>query len=136
MLFLRDGHLHYVYNFLGEREQWLSSPQPVSVGQHILGVRYARSGTVPASPTGIGTATLYVDDTVVATLPEMITQPGAFALAGGGVSVGRNTGQAVSSAYVAPYPFTGGRIRDVTVDVSGEPYIDVERELAAAFARD
>lgn len=136
VLFLRDGHLHYVYNFLGEREQWLSAPQPVGVGEHILGVRYERSGTVPATPTGIGTATLYVDDTAVATLPEMITQPGAFALAGGGVSVGRNTGQAVSNAYVAPYPFTGGRIRDVTVDVSGEPYIDVERELAAAFARD
>ena len=136
VLFLRDGHLHYVYNFLGEREQWLSAPAAVPVGEHILGVRYERSGTVPATPTPIGTASLYLDDTVVATLPEMITQPGAFALAGGGVSVGRNTGQAVSSAYAAPYPFTGGHLLDVTVDVSGEPYADVHRELAAAFARD
>lgn len=54
VLFLRDGHLHYVYNFLGEREQWLSAPQPVGVGEHILGVRYERSGTVPATPPGSG----------------------------------------------------------------------------------
>ena len=51
-------------------------------------------------------AALYVDGTAVATLPEMVIQPGAFALAGGGVSVGRNAGQEVSSAYRAPFPFT------------------------------
>jgi arylsulfatase len=79
---------------------------------------------------------LYIDDAVVATLPDMVAQPGAFALAGGGVSVGRNTGQAVSSAYRAPFTFTGGDIADVAVDISGEPYLDVKMSLAAAFSRD
>ncbi|MGH3561083.1 MAG: arylsulfatase, partial [Mycobacterium sp.] len=136
VLFIQDGRLHYVYNFLGEQEAWLSAPDPVPLGEHVYGVRYQRSGTVPGSHTPVGEASLYVDDTVVATLPEMITQPGAFALAGGGVSVGRNTGQAVSSAYKAPFTFTGGTIADVTVDLSGEPYVDVEKALAAAFSRD
>ena len=66
----------------------------------------------------------------------MRTHPGSFGLAGGGVSVGRNTGQPVSASYKAPFAFTGGTIAQVVVDVSGTPYIDTERELAAAFARD
>jgi arylsulfatase len=102
----------------------------------MFGVRFERSGTVEGSHTPVGDSSLYIDDTVVATLPDMITQPGAFALAGGGVSVGRNTGQAVSSAYRAPFGFTGGTIADVAVDVSGEPYLDVKRTMAAAFSRD
>ena len=51
-------------------------------------------------------------------------------------SVGRNAGQPVSACYQAPFAFTGGTIAQVVVDVSGTPYIDTERELAAAFARD
>ncbi|HEU4362512.1 MAG TPA: arylsulfatase [Mycobacterium sp.] len=136
VLLIQNGRLHYVYNFLGEQEQWLSAPDPVPQGEHIFGVRYQRNGTVEGSHTPVGEASLYIDDAVVATWAEMITQPGAFALAGGGVSVGRNTGQAVSSAYRAPFPFTGGIIAEVTVDLSGEPYVDVEKTLAAAFSRD
>lgn len=135
-LFIQDARLHYVYNFLGEAEQWLSSTDPIQLGEHVFGVRYQRAGTVEGSHTPVGEAVLYVDDTIVATLPEMITQPGAFALAGGGVSVGRNSGQAVSAAYRAPFGFTGGQIVDVTVDLSGQPYVDVQLELAAAFSRD
>ena len=66
----------------------------------------------------------------------MRTHPGSFGLAGGGVGVGRNTGQAVSSAYKAPYAFTGGTIARVAVDVSGEPYVDLEREAVAMMARE
>lgn len=135
-LFIQDARLHYVYNFLGEVEQWLSSPDAIPVGEHIFGVRYQRTGTVQGSHTPVGEAALYVDGVVVATVADMITQPGAFALAGGGVSVGRNSGQAVSAAYRAPFGFTGGQIADVTVDLSGRPYVDAERELAAAFSRD
>jgi arylsulfatase len=52
------------------------------------------------------------------------------------VQVGRNSGQPVCAAYTAPFEFTGGTIAKVVVDVSGTPYIDRERELALAFARD
>jgi arylsulfatase len=34
------------------------------------------------------------------------------------------------------YTFTGGTITKVVVDLSGAHYIDVERELAAAFHKD
>lgn len=136
VLFVAAGRLHYVYNFMGEDEQQVTSPEAVPLGSHVLGVRYERSGTVEGSHTPLGTASLYVDGTVVASRDGVRTHPATFGLSGGGAAVGRNTGQAVSSSYTAPYPFTGGTIAKVVVDVSGTPYVDVERELAAAFAKD
>ena len=66
------------------------------------------------------------------------TQPGNFELAGEGLCVGRDGGAAVTDDYpgAAPYRFTGGTINRVAVDVSGEPYLDLEREAAAMLARE
>ena len=36
----------------------------------------------------------------------------------------------------SPWRFTGGTIRRVAVDVSGEAYIDLEREAAAMLMRE
>ena len=66
----------------------------------------------------------------------MKAHPFIFGIAGGGVSVGRNLGQPVSKAYRAPFEFTGGTIARVVVDVSGTPYLDAERAIAVAFAKD
>ena len=136
VLFIQDGRLHYVYNFLGEREQLISSSGAVPLGRHLLGIRFSRTGTVENSHTPLGEATLFIDETVVASLPDMTTQPGPFGLAGASVMVGRNTGSEVSRRYKAPFRFTGGAIAQVTVDISGRPYEDLERELALAFSRD
>ncbi|HTQ91704.1 MAG TPA: hypothetical protein VMK84_19635 [Streptosporangiaceae bacterium] len=35
-----------------------------------------------------------------------------------------------------PYRFTGGTIKRVAVDVSGEPYLDLERQAEAMLARE
>jgi arylsulfatase A-like enzyme len=136
VLFVQDAHLHYIYNFMGEDEQKLSAPGAIPLGSHVFGVRYERTGTVEGSHTPVGDVSLYVDGAAVATLSGVRTHPGSFGLAGGGVAVGRNTGQAVSSTYKAPYAFTGGTIAKVVVDTSGTPYVDVERELAQAFSKD
>jgi arylsulfatase len=106
------------------------------MGKHTLGVGYARTGTVEGSFIPQGDATLYVDGAAVATLAGVKAHPFIFGIAGGGVSVGRNLGQPVSQSYRAPFEFTGGTIARVVVDVSGAPYIDAERQLAAAFAKD
>jgi arylsulfatase len=136
VLFVQDGRLHYIYNFMGEDEQKLSAPDPLPLGDHVFGVRYDRTGTVEGSHTPLGDVSLYVDGAPVASMPGVRTHPASFGLSGGGVAVGRNTGQAVSSSYKAPYPFTGGAIAKVVVDISGTPYLDVERELAQAFSKD
>jgi hypothetical protein len=136
VLFVQDGRLHYIYNFMGEDEQEVSAPDPLPLGRHVFGVRYNRGGTVEGSHTPLGTVELHIDGAVVATRDGVRTHPGMFGLSGGGVGVGRNDGQAVSSRYQAPYPFTGGTIAKVVFDVSGTPYVDVERELAQAFSKD
>jgi arylsulfatase len=136
VLFVQDGRLHYIYNFMGEDEQKLSAPDPLPLGDHVFGVRYDRTGTVEGSHTPLGDVSLYVDGATLATMPAVRTHPASFGLSGGGVAVGRNTGQAVSRSYKAPYPFTGGAIAKVVVDISGTPYLDVERELAQAFSKD
>ncbi|OBG28585.1 arylsulfatase [Mycobacterium sp. 852002-51057_SCH5723018] len=136
VLFVQDGRLHYVYNFLGEDQQTLSSSGPVPLGQHVFGVAYNRAGTVEGSHTPLGQAKLYIDDDVVATLTEMRTHPGILGLAGATISIGRNTGSPVSSAYKPPFAFTGGTIAQVAVDVSGKPYVDVATAFAEIFARD
>jgi hypothetical protein len=136
VLFIQDGRLHYVYNFLGERQQLVSSSGAVPLGRHLLGARYSLKGTVPNSHTPLGDVTLYIDDEVVGTLADVTSHPGTFGLAGAGITVGRNGGSGVSSRYKAPFTFTGGTIAAVTIDLSGRPYDDVETELALAFSRD
>ncbi|MCX8563501.1 arylsulfatase [Mycolicibacterium mucogenicum] len=136
VLFVQDGRLQYVYNFMGEDEQLVSALDPLPLGRHVFGVRYERTGTVEGSHTPLGTVELRIDDAVVATRPDVRAHPGTFGLAGGGVAVGRNAGQPVSNRYRAPYPFVGGTIAKVVVDISGTPYVDVEQELAKAFCKD
>ena len=76
-----------------------------------------------------GTLSLFHGDTKVGE-GKIKTQLGAYAIAGSGLYVGRHAGEPVSDDYPgeAPYTFTGGRIDRVAVDVSGEPYVDLERE--------
>ncbi len=136
VLFIQDGRLHYIYNFLGEEEQRLSSPDAVPLGRHVFGVRYARAGTVENSHTPLGEAMLYIDAVDVASLPGVKAHPGTFGLAGASISIGRNGGSGVSSAYKAPFAFTGGTIAQVTVDLSGEPYENLESEHAPSFSKD
>jgi arylsulfatase len=136
VLFVQGARLQYVYNFMGEDEQRVSAPDPIPLGDHVFGVRYEKTGTVEGSHTPLGEVSLHIDGETVATLSGVRAHPGTFGLAGGGIAVGRNSGQAISIAYAAPYAFTGGTIEKVVVDISGTPYRDVARELAQAFSKD
>ena len=67
------------------------------------------------------------------------TQPGMFSLAGEGLCVGRDSGEPVTERLprrVARRTFTGGTINRVAVDVSGEPYVDLEREAQLMLMRE
>ena len=66
------------------------------------------------------------------------TQPGKFSLAGEGLTVGRDGGEPVTPDYPGsrPWGFTGGTIHRVAVDVSGEPYLNLEREAQAMMMRE
>ena len=49
-----------------------------------------------------------------------------------------NLPQPVTQDYpgTAPWTFTGGTIKRVAVDVSGEPFVDLEREAVAMMSRE
>jgi hypothetical protein len=68
---------------------------------------------------------------------KIMTQPGKFGLGGGGLVVGRSGAEAVTDDYAgdSPWPFVGGTITRVLIDVSGEPFADLAEEARAAFAR-
>jgi arylsulfatase len=60
---------------------------------------------------------------------KLRTQFGAYAVAGAGLFVGRHGGEPITDDYPGepPYTFTAGAINRIAVDVSGEPYLDLER---------
>ena len=51
VLFVQDGRLHYIYNFMGEEEQTaVRRPSAVPLGSHVFGVATSRTGTVGGQP--------------------------------------------------------------------------------------
>jgi arylsulfatase A-like enzyme len=134
-LYLRDGRLHYTYNWLGEKEQTVSSEAEVPSGSRVLTAEFQKTGDDEKTMSAIGTLTLYIDTGAVGS-GELMTQPGMFGLSGSGASVGRGNGSSVSSDYEGPFPFVGGAIERVVIDVSGDHYVDHEKEVLAYLARD
>lgn len=136
-LYVKDNRLHYVYNFVGMFEQKIDSTQDVPTGQNlILSASFDKDGEDPPH-VSTGILSLYHGDMKVGE-GRIKTQPGMFMLAGEGLCVGRDSGEAVTADYPngSPHRFTGGTIKRVAVDVSGDPYIDLEREAVAMLARE
>ena len=134
-LYVKDRQLHYVYNWLGEKFQVATSDRDLPTGKHVLTAEFQKTGDDEQTKSATGTLTLYVDDEPVGKA-EIMTQPGFFALAGDGLSVGRDSASPVSQDYEAPFAFSGGAIDRVVVDVSGDHYVDHEKEILAYLARD
>ncbi|HEY2550799.1 MAG TPA: hypothetical protein VGI64_09500 [Streptosporangiaceae bacterium] len=136
-LYVKDNRLHYVYSFVGIEEQKVVANEDVPVGENlILSASFDKDGEEsPGVATGI--LSLYHGGRKVGER-RIRTQPGHFTLAGEGLCVGRDSGAAVTGDYPgeAPHRFTGGTIRQVAVDTSGEPYVDLERQAAAMLARE
>ena len=134
---MKDGRLRYTYNWIGTTLQDVIADREVTPGAHVFAADFAARGPNPdpAMPGAAGTLTLFIDDEAVGS-GEIVTQPGYFCLTGDGICVGRDSASAVSPEYQAPFPFTGGTIDRVVVDVSGEPYVDHEAQVRAWFSID
>jgi arylsulfatase A-like enzyme len=136
-LYLKDRRLRYVNNFVGMFEQRVDATGDLPVGEDlILSASFEKDAEDPPG-VATGTLSLYYGDRKVGE-GRIKTQPGFFSLAGEGLCVGRDSGEAVTDDYpgVTPYRFTGGTIKRVAVDVSGEPYLDLERQAQAMLARE
>jgi len=136
-LYIKDDRLHYVNNFVGMMEQRIDATEDLPRGENlILSVSFEKDGEDPPG-VSTGIASLYHGDRKVGE-GRIKTQPGYFELAGEGLCVGRDSGMAVTEDYdgEAPHRFIGGTIHRVAVDVSGEPYLDLERQAEAMLARE
>lgn len=136
-LYIKDRKLRYTFNWVGTHLQDIVSDQEIAPGSHVIVAEFAMKGPSddPQMPGFAGTLTLYVDGESVGS-GEIVTQPGSFCLVGDGLCVGRDSASPVSPEYVAPFPFSGGSIDKVIVDVSGERYVDHEAEVRAWFSID
>jgi arylsulfatase A-like enzyme len=136
-LYVKDNRLHYVYSFVGMFEQKVVATEDLPTGENlILSASFDKDGEDPPG-VATGILSLYHGDRKVGEA-RIKTQPGKFVLGGEGLCIGRDSGEAVTDDYPgeSPHRFTGGTIKRVAVDVSGEPYVDLEREAAAMLARE
>ncbi len=136
-LYVKDRRLHYVYNFVGLIEQKIDATEDLPTGEKlILSASFDKDGEDPPH-VSTGILSLYHGDKKVGE-GRIKTQPGKFSIAGEGLTVGRDGGEPVTGDYPGerPWAFTGGTIDRVAVDVSGEPYVDLEREAQAMLMRE
>ncbi len=127
-LYVKDDRLHYVNNFVGAEEQMIVASEDLPTTEKlILSASFEKEGN--ESTCAKGTLTLYHGEREVGK-GTIKTQLGAFAVAGAPLFVARQAGEPVTDDYPGepPYTFTGATIDRVAVDVSGEPYVDLERQ--------
>lgn len=136
-LYVKDGVLRYTFNWVGTVLQDVVADSALTPGSHVLVAQFEATGpsSNPDLPGTEGTLTLFVDDQQVGQ-GSIVTQPGYFCLTGDGICVGRDSASAVTPEYEAPFPFAGGTIDRVVVDLSGDAYVDHEGAVRAWFSID
>ncbi|MCJ7445781.1 MAG: arylsulfatase [Methanotrichaceae archaeon] len=134
-LYIKDRKLYYVYNWLGVDIQKVVSEVEISTGRHVFSAEFQKTDQDPQTRSFLGTLNLYIDNKKAGEA-KIKTQPGRFSIAGEGLCVGRDSGSPVSPVYKPPFSFTGGTIEKVVVDVSGEPFVDHDKEVMAWIMKD
>jgi arylsulfatase A-like enzyme len=135
-LYVKDNRLHYVNSFVGSIEQSVVGSEDVPTGENVF-LSASFDKETQESDCSAGTLSLYHGEQKVGEGPVK-TQLGAFAIAGSGLYVGRQEGEVITNDYpgAAPHRFTGGTIKQIGIDVSGEAYVDLEREAALMLMRE
>ena len=135
-LYVKENRLCYAYNFVGSIVTTVVADRELTTGENlILSAAFEKDGE---DPPGVATGILSIYHADEKVGEERIkTQPGTFGLTGSGLTVGRST-TAITDDYpgVRPWRFTGATLKFVAVDVSGEPYVDMEREAEAMLMRE
>jgi hypothetical protein len=135
-LYVKDNRLHYVYNFVGMLEQRVVATEAIPIGENlILSESCEKDGEDPPG-VSTGILSLFHGDQKVGER-RIRTQPAAFGLSGTDLTVGCAMSNVTDDLPGRrPWSFSGGTIKTVAVDVSGKPYVDLERAAAAMTARE
>lgn len=133
-LYVKDGTLHYAYNYLGVQQFHVATTSPLTRGPHELRFEFEPTGA-PDLAHGKGTpgkAQLYVDGELAAEGDLPVTIPLSIGITEG-LTCGRDDGSAVTTDYEAPFAFTGTLV-EVAYDISGELLHDRDSELRQVMA--
>jgi len=116
-----DGRLVYSHNFVALETTTVRSSAAISPGRHQVGIRY-RHGRQSQ-----GDVELIVDDAVVgvASIPRFTLT--RWAITGDGLTIGRSLALPVTPEYRSPFTCTAD-LREIVIQVEGEPIIDVAAE--------
>ena len=133
-LFVKDGKLRYVHNYVGRAVYGVESDDVLAPGKHALRFEFEPTGEPDLlhGKGAPGRLQLYVDGTLAGNAEAPVTTP--FVLNPGALTCGANPGSAITDDYASPFKFTG-TIHSVTVDVSGKLIEDTEAELRMHMAR-
>ena len=107
-LYIKDGKLKYVYNFVGLLEQIVESTGPIPTGHVVFSASFEREGdAMPAE----GTLTLHIGEEEVGE-GRIKTQPGKFSIAGEGLNIGKDGAEPVTDDYPGDSPWAVRRRHD------------------------
>ena len=132
--FVKDGKLHFLYNWLGHDKFWLHSNEAIPEGEVELRYEFEPTGK-PDVAKGWGVPArgqLYINRKLVAS----IDMPYSILRMWGteGLTCGYDGGDRVAPDYYGDaFRFTG-TIKRVTMDLSGELIPDTEADMKIAMA--
>ena len=135
VLYVAEGRLHHVHNYLGLQKMKVSSSVVLPSGEHTLRYEFEPTGMPDlAEGRGVpGRSQLYLDGRLVGSAELPFTVLNVFGIAG--LSCGRSYyDSVVPSEYRGQFPFTG-EILEVVLDLSGELTRDHPRELDRLMAQ-
>jgi arylsulfatase len=134
-LYIQDGKLKYVQNYVARDYLQVESTEPVPAGSHKLRFEFEVTGPpdIANGKGAPGRSQLYIDGKLVGQSQFPHTTPLSLGLTGG-ITVGGDPGAPVAPFYQPPFEFTG-KIHSVTFDVSGEVIEDKEAEMRQVMAR-
>ena len=125
-LFVQNGLLVYVHNYLGLQEYRVESTVDVPRGDCVLALHFRRTGEHK------GLAELRIDDACVGEGLIERTVPAVIETSGEGLCCGYDSGLPVSAGYSAPFRFTG-TIHELVVQVQDTAQADYDAELRSAW---
>ena len=113
-LYMKDGKVSYVHNWVGKERYTITAPEPVAPGQATIRYEFAYAGGAPGSG---GTGTIFVNGQKVAEGRIGNTTPFLFS-ADETVDVGTDEATPVTEDYAEGDNAFTGKIEKVTVDLT------------------
>jgi arylsulfatase len=134
-LFVKDGKLHFAYNYLSRKMFRIDAEDKLPEGDVTVVYEFEITGKGdPSKGNGPpGTGTLYVNGKQVGKVDMDVTVPFIFSIEG--ISIGHDYGDSVDhDNYMPTFPFTG-TVKQVAFDLSGDAVKNAEAEMRHAMSK-